>query len=153
MQKFLTILRSIGAVLAGYVVLAVLIIVLLMAALTIVPAWGVGISTAYITVNILLSIFSSACGGWVAAWLAPGQRFQHGLALGLVTLGLGIIYAMNPQAEAGMPQPPEWYRYLLAALALPSVLGGSLLYMRFKSSTRTTRAAARRQRRSRGGSA
>ena len=130
MSKLLTLLRSIWAVFAGYLVLAVLVMLLLVLALALVPAWQDQITGAYLAVNIALSILSSVCGGWVTAQLAPGHRFQHGLALGLLAAVFGILYAMGPQPEGGMPQPPEWYRLLLACLALPSVLTGSLLRIR-----------------------
>lgn len=130
MTMFMTILRSAWTVLAGYLLLSILIMLLNIICMLAVPAWRDNVTGTYLAVNILLSILSAACGGWLTAHLVPCHRFQHGLALGLLATVFGILYAMGSQPEADIQQPPEWYRLLLASLALPSVLAGSMLRIR-----------------------
>ncbi|MCB1217012.1 hypothetical protein KDL44_06445 [bacterium] len=126
----LSVLLSIWAVLAGYLTLSILVMLLLMVALVIVPEWRETVSGGYLLANILLSIISAAAGGYVTARIAPASPLGHGLALGLISLLFGVLYAMNMPTEPGRPEPPEWYGVLLAVLALPSVMLGALVRVR-----------------------
>jgi hypothetical protein len=131
MTKFKTFLRSAWAVLAGYLLLSVLIMLLLILCMLAVPAWRDTVTSAYLVVNILLSIFSAACGGWLTARLALSRPLLHGLILGLLTLLFGIIYALSaPAMEGTQPVPPAWYGPSVALLSLPSVLLGAWLQQR-----------------------
>ncbi|MCB1185922.1 hypothetical protein KDL29_02040 [bacterium] len=138
-RSAVTILRSIWAVVAGYLTLSLLVIILLVIAVTIVPQWKKTADGAYLATNLMLSVVSAAFGGYVCARLSPDRPLGHALALGLVTLVLGVLYALSMPTEAGRAAPPGWYGPALAVLALPSVLLGALVF------TRTHRPAAPRQ--------
>ncbi len=124
------VMRSIWAVLAGYLTLAILVMLLLMIVLAIVPRWQASVSSDYLAANIMLSIISAMAGGWVCARLAPDRPLAHGLALGIISLVLGVLYALDTPLGAGRTAPPQWYGVLLALLALPSVLAGTMLRIR-----------------------
>ena len=128
--KLATILRSIVAVVVGYLSLSICVMVLLVVALALVPAWQGTVTGGYLATNIMLSIISAAIGGWVCARLAPSRPLLHGNILGLIALALGILYALSPMEDGGRSQPPGWYAPMLAMLAWPSVVLGTQIYIR-----------------------
>lgn len=125
-----TILRSIVAVVVGYLSLSICVMVLLVLALALVPGWQGTVTGGYLATNIMLSIISAAIGGWVCARLAPSRPLLHGNVLGLIALVLGILYVLSPAEDGGHAQPPGWYALMLAMLAWPSVILGTLIFIR-----------------------
>jgi MFS family permease len=119
-----TSLKSIGAVLAGFLTVFILSVVtdMIVEAAGILPSatnpqdyewWHYAIALAYRTVWTIL-------GGYVTARLAPFNPRRHVIILGILgTIG-GIAGIF-----AGWQYGHHWYPILLAVLAFPSVwLGG-----------------------------
>ncbi len=123
------ILRSIGAVLAGFVVVVILSVATDMA----LRAAGVfpplSEPKLYTTSLLLLatayrSVYTVA-GGYLAARLAPNHPMGHALALGVVGLVAGTAGAVAMWAVG-----PHWYPLALVALALPCTWAGGLLHQK-----------------------
>jgi hypothetical protein len=122
------VLRSVGAVLGSFVVIAVLssAVDALMHAARVFPPYGEAmtdrmflLATAY---RALISIF----GCWLAARLAFDRPMRHALSLG----GLGVVVSLLGAVatwNAGPAFGPHWYPLLLVAIAMPCAwLGGRL---------------------------
>jgi hypothetical protein len=121
------ILKSIGAVVAGFVTVAVLSI------LTDKILEGVGIFPPpdqgfYITWMILLATFYrtvyTIIGGYVTAMLAPQKPMMHVMILAILGLISSIVALVTTW---NMDLGPHWYPIALLVLSVPSVwLGGKL---------------------------
>jgi hypothetical protein len=128
----LSILKSIGAVLAGAIVAILLELGTdeLLRQLHVFPPLSqpmtdsrlLGLATVYRTIY-------GVVGGYVTAWLAPSRPMLHAFILG--TLGelaaiAGVIATWNDVDKYG----PHWYPIALVVLALPPALLGAWLYER-----------------------
>ena len=126
----MSILKSIGAVLAGAIVVILLSLAtdILLRQLHIFPSLSqpmtdsslLALATFYRTIYGVL-------GGYVTAWLAPSRPMLHAFILG--TLGelasiAGLVATWNDTAKYG----PHWYPIALVVLALPPALLGAWLY-------------------------
>ena len=133
MNRFKSIFQSLGAVIAGYLVSAVL------TGLTI-AALGALFRASYNPENIEWVIFNviygcafAVIGGYVAARLAPARPWAHATVLGLL---MAIFAAITGYAVSVAPPSPEytnqqgWYYPVLAVTVLPSILLGAWLYVR-----------------------
>lgn len=121
-------LKSIGAVLAGFVVILVLSIGTdaILKAAGVLPYDHLFVSTGLILVVIFYRALYSLIGCYFAAKLAPYSPMKHALALGVVGLIISIIGAVVA-ADLG----PTWYAWTLAVIALPVAwLGGKLFELR-----------------------
>jgi hypothetical protein len=126
-------LRSIGAVLLGYVTFMVLI-----TAFAVVFAFALKgklpdpdapmepittkISIAYVVVGFVFGI----AAGYVTAWVARRREALHALALAVFTCAIGVLYFIS-RLHAQDRVEPLWY--LIANLVLPLAcvpLGGLL---------------------------
>ena len=123
-------LRSIVAVIAGYMAMAIPIMVIFLAVLMVLvggmpdpsqppPAVPLGINVALIAFSSLFAVF----GGYVAAWIGKHAPLKHALALGILMLALGgMMMVMDPDNPE-----PLGSRIATLALALPCpILGGWL---------------------------
>src|SRR5947207_7332428 len=105
-----TILRSIGAVLAGAIVAIALDITLdmVMHGTGIFPPWFQPMSTSLWLLALCYRAIDGTLGGYVAARFAPKRPLAHALALGIIGLLLssaGAIATWNKGPEFG----PRWY--------------------------------------------
>jgi surface polysaccharide O-acyltransferase-like enzyme len=122
------ILRSVGAVLAGLI----LIFVLSTATDELLHATGAMArgplpmrgAEGLILVLLAYRLLYSIAGCYLTARLAPSQPMRHALALGVIGLIFSSMGAlMNSQQSLG----PAWYPWALVLLALPCAwLGGRL---------------------------
>ena len=119
-------LRSITAVVAGFVVIAVLSLGTdqLFHSLGVYPPWGqpmheTGLNLLALSYRLVYGIL----GGYVAARLAPRAPVGHAVALGVIGLVLGGIGAIAAQ-EMG----PLWFPVLVALTALPCAWVGGMIY-------------------------
>jgi hypothetical protein len=123
--------RSIGAVAAGFVSVAVLSLATdqLFHVLNVYPPWGElmwetsdnVLALAYRTVYTIL-------GGYITAALAPHSPMRHVwivAILGLVASTMGAIAAIT-MADFG----PNWYPISLVVTGVPAVWLGGVLYVR-----------------------
>lgn len=118
----MTLLKSLGAVFAGFTVMVVLVLVstpVIAKLLLADPAQP--LTPAYLRVNLLSGFVFAAIGGWLAAQLAPSGPLWHAGAMALIVLVLGIATAAQGGAvRAGQPQ---WYAWTLPFVGA----GGALL--------------------------
>jgi hypothetical protein len=127
-----TILKSIGAVLAGAIVGMALSLGTdaVMHALHLFPPIGtpltdsrlLALATAYRTIYGVI-------GAYLTAWLAPSRPMLHAFllgALGELAAIAGVVATWNDVAKYG----PHWYPIALVILALPPALLGAWLYER-----------------------
>jgi hypothetical protein len=120
--------RSIGAILAGLLVIVILSIATdaAMYATRVFPHTGQPMSDALWLIPTGYRFAFSVLGSWLTAWLAPKQPMRHALSLGVIgfLLGMvGVIVALN----ANPPLGPTWYAIAVMALPFPAALvGGSL---------------------------
>ena len=142
-RNAVTILRSIGAVVAGYLVEGLLVMTLVVLAVIIVPQWQETADGAYLATNMMLNVIAAIAGGYVCARLSPDRPLGHALALGLVTLLLGVLYALHMPTEASRPALPDWNGTAIAMIALPSILLGALVFTRTRRRTGDTQQPSR----------
>ncbi len=121
-------LRSVGAVLAGFLVIIIITTATDMAmhATGVFPQSGLPMSNALWLLATAYRIVYGVVGCYIAARLAPGRPMQHALALGVVGLALSIVGAVVTW-DRGPGFGPHWYPLALVAIAIPSAwLGGKL---------------------------
>jgi hypothetical protein len=129
------ILRSIGAVLAGVIVIFILSLGTDVAlhATGIYPPWFQPMSESLFLLATAYRVVYTVLGGYITARLAPNRPMQHALGLGVVGLVLGTagtVIAWRAGPELG----PKWYPLALIATALPCTwLGGKLRVMQLST--------------------
>lgn len=125
-------LRSVGAVLAGFVAVFVLSLgtdqVLHM--LKVYPPWNQpmydpGLNFLALAYRIVYTVF----GGYLTARLAPRSPLRHAFVLGIVGL---IMATVGVIATSGMNLGPRWYPIALALTALPCTWLGGVLYDKWR---------------------
>lgn len=120
--------RSAGAILAGFVVIVALSIVtdLVLEKTGVFPPAGIPVQGAGLF--LLALVYRTAfgvLGGYVTARLAPSRPIGHALILG----GIGfVVSCLGVAATLGKPEMgPAWYPIALVFTAVPSTwLGGWL---------------------------
>lgn len=122
------VLRSVLAVLAGFVTVAAL------STLTDIPLHLLGIyppngepmfEPELNALALSYRIAFTVLGGYVTARLAPSNPAVHVLVLAVIGLGMGVLGVMvSMNANLG----PAWYPIALAATAVPAVWLGGRLY-------------------------
>lgn len=123
-------LRSVGAVLAGFVSMMVVVMIgTLIATAAFIPG-GVRASMSatpgplpanYLTANLLVSFLGAAVAGALAARLAPSSPWMH--VAGLAALLL--LMALPSALRGGSPGQPTWYPWVIALIGLGGVLLGA----------------------------
>ena len=130
------ILRRVGAVLGGLVVVVILdtAIDVLLHATGIYPPWFQPMSTSLWLLATGYRIIDGTFGGYLAARLAPDRPIAHAFALGLIGFLLssaGVMVSWNKGPEFG----PRWYPLALVLISLPcACLGGFLRARQLKES-------------------
>ena len=125
-------LKSIGAVLAGFVAVVVLSLGTdaMMHAAGVFPQFGQPMSDALFLLATAYRIVYGILGSYVIARLAPDRPMQHALiggVLGLVVSIIGAVVTWN--RDLG----PHWYPIGLAVTALPCAwVGGKLRLMQMR---------------------
>ena len=123
------ILRSAGAVFAGFIVVVVLSLGtdVVLHATGVFPAWGYAMSDALFGLATLYRTVYAIAGSYLTARLAPLHPMAHALAGGIVGLILssaGAAATWNRSPEFG----PHWYPLALVATALPCAWLGARLH-------------------------
>ena len=122
------ILRSIGAVVAGFFACALLSIGtdIVLHAAGVFPPWGQPMSDALFVLATVYRTIYTVAGGFITARLAPNRPMAHVWTLGIVGLLAAIAGALATW-DKGPEFGPKWYPLALVVLAIPSVwLGGKL---------------------------
>ena len=116
-------LRSVLAVIGGFLTMAIVVMLLTGAIRMLSPSWfpADGAPTGpYLTTNVVYSFVAALAGGYVAAWIATRLPMQHAIALGTFVLVMSVMSARFYGARQ-----PRWYQVLLAVvMPLAVVLGG-----------------------------
>ena len=127
-------LKSIGAVLAGFVAVFVLSLGtdVVLHATGVFPPWDQRMSDAlFLLATAYRTIYCSA-GSYIAARLAPNRPMGHALALGILGLVVstaGAVVTWNKGPAFG----PHWYPVALVVTAIPCAwLGGRLRVMQLR---------------------
>lgn len=121
-------LRSIGAVLAGFVAVVILSIGTdkALQAAGIFPALGQPMSDALFLLATAYRTVDGIAGSYLTARLAPDRPMQHALAggaVGLVLSTAGAVATWNKVPSLG----PHWYPLALVATAIPCAWAGGRL--------------------------
>src|SRR5258705_11850762 len=116
-RKRRRILRRIGAVLAGLVVVFILDLGIdsIVHATGVYPPWFQPMSTSLWLLAIGYRTIDGITGGYIAARLAPNRPVAHALVLGLLGLPLstaGVVGTWNKRPEFG----PKWYSLTLGGI-------------------------------------
>jgi hypothetical protein len=124
-------LRSIGAVVAGFVVVVVLSLGtdMVLHAAGVFPPWGQPMPDALLLLATVYRTAYCIAGSYIAARLAPNRPMAHALVLGVVGLVIstaGAVATWNKGPAFG----PHWYPVALIVTAIPCAwLGGRLRVM------------------------
>lgn len=124
-----TILKSIGAVVAGLIFIGVThsVIDAILENLGVLPDGHLNVSAELILFVIFYRAVFSFAGCYLTAALAPKSPMKHALILG----GIGtILSAVGAIVTANMNIAPAWYAWSLAATALPIAWLAGQLYVR-----------------------
>ena len=123
-------LRSILAVIVGYVAMAVITII---AMAILAPAFGLSMDPTshptmlpggYLAGNVIGAVVSAVVGGWVCGRLAPRAPLGHALILAGLVFALGLVFATM---ESGKGPAPRWYFVALPIIgAIGAAVGGRL---------------------------
>ncbi|MEM7480079.1 MAG: hypothetical protein AAF481_02800 [Acidobacteriota bacterium] len=138
--------RSIAAVVAGYLVMALWVMITLSLAWVLLGAefafheGTFGVTAGWMVLNLLMGVIGALLGGWVAALI--GRSWGPVKVLVAVVLVLGVLSAVlqrdkpepPPELEvttfeaAAYAQQPAWYPWLITAIGA----GGTVLGARFR---------------------
>ncbi len=118
-----SIVRSILALVAGYVSMAVVVVALTVLIKRKAPEWigSVGKpNPTYIYANLFYSFGAAMIGGFVTALLAPRAPLAHAWALAGIVFGLAVVSAVQSRNE----QPRRYQNALAIIGPLGAVFGG-----------------------------
>lgn len=129
-------LRSIGAVAAGFVTMVILVMIGSIAiAATTMPGGIAALKQVQqggpaptptlqvYVMNIVMSLVAAFVGGWVALRLAGRAPVGHLAALAVVVLLMGLVSAFVP----GSASQPTWYKLLIPLVGVAGVAASALL--------------------------
>jgi hypothetical protein len=118
--------RRIGAVLAGFLAIAVLSTAVdaVLHAVGVFPPLGQSMSDGLFAVATGYRVAISVGGCYLAARLAPDRPLAHAMALGALGVAVSTVGAV---ATWNMPIGPHWYPLLLIAVSLPCAYAGGAL--------------------------
>jgi hypothetical protein len=129
------ILRSIGAVLAGFIAVVVLSVGtdVVLHATGVYPPWFQPMANPLWVLALGYRIVYGIAGSYLTARLAPERPMAHALAGGLVGLALSIA-GVAANWNAGPEYGPKWFAIAIVGIAIPCAwLGGKLRVMQLGS--------------------
>jgi hypothetical protein len=132
------ILKSIGAIVAGILVGAILSLATdaLLPKLGVIPRWSESSGDGSFLLATVYRTLYGGLGGYVTAWFAPDRPVLHAVILGILGLVAniaGAVVTWNHVPSLG----PHWYPIALVATSLPcSWLGGKVREMQLQSGAR-----------------
>ena len=123
-----TTLKSIGAVVAGFIFIGVTHTATdaILEKAGVLPKGNLYTSTAIILLVIGYRAIFSLAGCYLTARLAPNNPMKHALILGGIGTALSAIGAI---VTADMNLGPAWYAWSLVVIALPVAWLGGKLYL------------------------
>lgn len=117
-------LRSLLAMIAGYVVITVLVVMA-----NAVVFHGSSLEgppeLPLQLILIAMSALAAVVGGYVAAAIGRSRPLLHGAALGLFLAGVGIAMLVSGQSDMGPAKEPRWFAIAVLSVGLAgATLGG-----------------------------
>ena len=128
-------LKSVGAILAGFLVVIVLSLGtdVGLHAMKVYPPWGQPVGSAVLLLATVYRTFYGVTGSYFMARLAPDRPMGHALlggAVGLVLSVSGAVATWNRGPAFG----PHWYPVALIVLAMPQAwFGGKIRLLELRS--------------------
>jgi drug/metabolite transporter (DMT)-like permease len=121
-------LRSIGALFAGFLVVVVLSLGtdVALRATGVFPPWNQPMSDALFLLATVYRTLYTVLGSYVTARLAPYRPMKHALAGGVVGLVLSTVGAVTTW-DRGRDFGPHWYPVALVATTMPCAWAGGRL--------------------------
>jgi uncharacterized membrane protein YfcA len=113
--------RSVLAVVGGYLVTAVLVVVLVSLATMATRARAGEPNRAYLVLNLAGGLVAAMIGGLAASRIAPSAPMRHVLILAGIILLAGLTGVASPQ-----PGQPSWYPYALLVIGPAGAYVGGL---------------------------
>lgn len=123
-------LRSLAAVVAGYLTMALVVILGTVAATAAFVPGGLAalragaaagvVPAGYLAANLVVSLLAAMLGGWVAARVATRAPLAHAASLAIAVAVFGLVTALRPAA----PGQPAWYPWTIVVLGTAGVLLG-----------------------------
>ena len=125
MRRLITVLRSIGSIVAGYACLAI-------SNMLFVILWFVNpvaeIGMIWILVlSVPYTLLSSVGSGFVSAWIAERRYTRHAMVVAAL-MGLVIITSIVMDVAA----EPNIYKWLYLFIMIPATVWGGVLFERKK---------------------
>lgn len=130
-------LRSIGAVLGGFVAMAVLVMIGTAAAMAAFVPGGLGtmrsggaaggLPNRYLVANLTISFLAAVAGGTVTAIIAAANPRQHTLALAAFVLVMSVVSARQSAGHSATGGQPSWYSWVIAVIGVVGVIVGGML--------------------------
>jgi hypothetical protein len=131
-------LRGVGAVVLGYIIMAVIVMIGSVALLaSVVPGGMAALKTMrgnpdampkptprYFAMNLTLSAIAALVGGWVTKRVAGEPSHSYVLALASMTVLLGALTAFK---GTGAERQPTWYKVVIPLIGAVGVLLGARL--------------------------
>ncbi len=118
-------LRSIGAVVAGYLVIAIAIIVMFVIAFpdpTVVPSMG------FMIFSLIYGFLFGILGGWVCGLIARKAEVKHAAVIAAIGILLSVLSMIFATAKE-----PTWYQIANMVLLTIAVLIGGWMRARQKA--------------------
>lgn len=122
-------LRSLGAVLAGVAAIVVLSLGtdVVLHVLGVYPPWDQTMSDQLALLATAYRTLYAVVGSYITARLAPNRPLQHALVIGLIGIVLNAGAAIATWNHAP-PYGPHWYPVVLIVISLPCAwVGGKLV--------------------------
>jgi peptidoglycan/LPS O-acetylase OafA/YrhL len=104
-------LRSFLAVFLGYLVMAIVVVLLTVVAVQTMHLKSGQPTPGYLAVNVVYSLLAAAVGGWVTGRLGRPLSLQHGYALAAVMVVMGVLSYRHYTGSQ-----PRWYQGVLVVL-------------------------------------
>lgn len=133
MNGIKSVLQSIGAVLAGYVVSALLTGITIAVLGALFPASYQPENLGWVIFNVIYGCAFAVIGGYVVARLAPSRPMVHAFTLGVLMAVFALLTGYAVSAQPPSPEyvnQPGWYYPVLAITVLPCILLGAWLQQR-----------------------
>jgi hypothetical protein len=114
------VVRSILAVLAGYIVIVAIVVGATYALQAIKPEWyliGAPLAGGYLAVDIVYSLVAALLGGLVTVRIAVRAPMKHAYALAAVSIAMNVLAAMTGEEEV-----PRWFQALRALVMVAAIV-------------------------------
>ncbi len=129
--------QSIGAVIGGFLIMAVLVVVTTAVASAALlkapePNSPQKPNAVYLAANLICSFLAALAGGYACCWIAPYAPMNHAVALAILMAVMSVLTAITSRPNNGQPQ---WYPWVIAVIGVTGILAGAASWLWFKGSS------------------